>query len=109
MSASGIGNSTLAHELGHALGEWTQPAPVHPDVPPPRVAGIEPSNLLWSSEIEWAGSARRNLTLGQISQINLANFSFVKRSRISAGDALNCLPDPTSEVPCPRMAKDFTK
>jgi hypothetical protein len=109
MSTSGVGNSALAHELGHALGEWTHPAPVHPDVPPPRVAGIDPSNLMWSGEVEWAGAARRNLTLGQLAQMNLSDFSFVKRSRISGGEALSCQPDPMSEVPCPRMAKDFTK
>jgi hypothetical protein len=109
MSASGVGNSTLAHELGHALGQWTAPAPEHPDIPPPRVEGIESSNLLWSGETEWAGTARRNLTLGQIAQMNLARFSFVKRSDLSGGEKLDCLPNPTAEVPCPRMAKDFTK
>ncbi len=109
MSASGIGHSTLAHELGHALGQWTPPAPAHPDIPPPRVEGIESSNLLWSGETEWAGSSRRNLTLGQIAQMNLARFSFVKKSNLSGGEKLDCLPDPKSEVPCPRMARDFTK
>jgi hypothetical protein len=109
MSASGIGHSTLAHELGHALGQWTAPAPAHPDVPPPRVEGIESSNLLWSGETEWAGASRHNLTLGQIAQMNLARFSFLKKSELSGGEKLDCLPDPTAEVPCPRMAKDFTK
>ena len=109
MSASGIGHSTLAHELGHALGQWTAPAPAHPDVPPPRVEGIESSNLLWSGETEWAGASRHNLTLGQVAQMNLASFSFLKKSELSGGQKLDCLPDPTAEVPCPRMAKDFTK
>jgi hypothetical protein len=109
MSASGVGNSTLAHELGHALGQWTMPAREHPDVPLPRVAGLESSNLMWSSERAWGGSARRNLTLGQIAQMNFGEISFLKRARISNGDGLRCDPDPTREVPCPRLAKDFVK
>ncbi len=106
VSADAINNSTLAHELGHALSQWHSADRDHPDVPEPRLSGFDPSNLMWSAETDWGTSLRRNLTLGQIFQMNLADFSFVKRSKASAGPGLPCSSDAGSNSPCPFLARD---
>lgn len=108
ISADAITNSTLAHELGHALGQWSSGDKTHPDLPAPQLPGFDPSNLMWSSETDWYVSLRHNLTLGQLFQMNLADISFLKKAKIVAtsGAGLSCSPDAASNTPCPPLAQD---
>ncbi|HJP86557.1 MAG TPA: hypothetical protein VJ852_11235 [Gemmatimonadaceae bacterium] len=108
ISANGITSSTLAHELGHALGQWRDGDRTHPDAPAPQLPGFDPSNLMWSSETDWYVSLRHNLTFGQIFQMNMANISFLKKAQLSsaAGTGLVCPPDAASSSPCPPLAQD---
>ncbi|HEX6626843.1 MAG TPA: hypothetical protein VF105_02710 [Gemmatimonadaceae bacterium] len=104
ISGNAISNSTLAHELGHAFGQWQWGDRSHPDFPAPHLPGFDPSNLMWSSESDWYVSLRRNLTLGQLFQMSLASRSFLQKS--APASPLNCPADPSSSSPCPRLAQD---
>ena len=99
ISHAGAGASTLAHELGHALGQWSG-AIVHTDT----LEGFDESNLLLSAESSHSRAIRKHLTLGQVFQISFRDLSFVK---LAAGlRGVPCSATPTSSTPCPRLAKD---
>jgi len=102
ISSAGVGGSTLAHELGHALGQWLADSTVHTD----NVSRFNESNLMWSSESDDTRSIRAHLTLGQLFQMSFRDSSFVKRRPIPFSKGLYCPPKPGSATPCPALAKD---
>jgi hypothetical protein len=95
------GVTTLAHEIGHALGPW--PAWGHPDDPSNAAitADFDPANLMWGSELDWTAARRRHLTLGQIFRLTWASGAFVNKA-----GALDCGTDFTVTAPCPRLSLD---
>jgi hypothetical protein len=101
ISHAGAGASTLAHELGHALGEWGGLIS-HTDM----LEGFDESNLLLSAESPHSRTIRRHLTLGQLFQITFRDVSFVKLSGGPQAPGLPCSPNPISSSPCPPLAKD---
>ena len=102
ISESGMGGSTLAHELGHALGQWFADSTLHTD----HLPKFDKSNLMWSEESDDSRSIRKHLTLGQLFQISLRDSSFVRRLPGSVPKGLLCPPKPGSDTPCPAFAKD---
>lgn len=102
ISTSGVGGSTLAHELGHALGQWLADSTVHTD----DVPHFNTANLMWSYESDDTRSIREHLTLGQLFQMSFRDSSFVKRRPIPSSKGLYCPPKPGSDTPCPAFAKD---
>jgi hypothetical protein len=94
----GVG-STLAHELGHAIG----PPLEHTDA----MLDFNYSNLMWSSEVAVQGS-RSIMTLGQSFRLSL------DADRFHTGPAVPTGPKCTgqneaAENPCPRVAKDVVR
>jgi len=94
----GVG-STLAHELGHAIG----PPLEHTN----GMVDLNYSNLMWSSEVAVQGS-RSITTLGQAFRLSL------DADRFHTGPAAPTGPQCTgqneaAENPCPRVAKDVVR
>jgi hypothetical protein len=98
-------NSNLAHELGHALGQWPIPAPTHPD----GLDGFDPSNLMWSEESDYHPAPRTAVTLGQLFQMSLAQSAFLRRSEILSPVEWPCQADPSTDARCPRLSKDLRR
>lgn len=99
------GETTLAHELGHALGPWVSPDFGHPD----GLVGFNESNLMWSYQADNIVGSRRWLSLGQMFRLSLDQDALVNRPIIGnapvAGVA--CQREFVLEWRCPRLAKDF--
>jgi hypothetical protein len=109
ISTGGLGTSTLAHELGHAIGGWVNPSPepFHVDVPV-RLPGFEPSDVMWSADPDTTRGLRVNLTLGQLFQMSYRDGSYLQKSRAFPYKSVVCYPvTPTS--PCPAVEKDVTR
>ena len=96
----GLWDTTLAHELGHALGPW-------PNWGHAELSGIaaefDRSNLMWGDEMDYSAANRRILTLGQIHRIALAQGSLINGS----ATGIDCKTDLISGTPCPRLSKDY--
>jgi hypothetical protein len=105
IAGSGDLSTNLAHELGHALGQWPPPAPIHPDA----MTGFDRSNLMWSEESDMSRAIREQLTLGQWFQMTLAKSSFIRMSQLAAPVANPCQTDPAIDAVCPRLAKDIAQ
>lgn len=92
-------DTTLAHEVGHALGPW-------PNWGHAEDSGIpnefDAGNLMWGGEVDDAAANRRHLTLGQIFRITLAQKSFVQ----GQVNGIVCDADMMKDVPCPRLSTD---
>ena len=109
ISTWGLGTSTLAHELGHAIGGWINPSPqpFHTDVPV-RLDGFEPSNVMWSSDPDTTRGIRVNFTLGQLFQMSYRDGSLIQHLRQPPYKSVDCYPVTGVSV-CPALAKDVTR
>lgn len=99
ISKNGIWDTTLAHELGHALGPW-------PNWGHAELSGIaaefDRGNLMWGAEVDNSSVNRRMLTLGQLYRIALAKDALVH----GTATGIDCKTDLISGTPCPRLSKD---
>jgi hypothetical protein len=103
VSVAGRENSDLAHELGHAIGQWPLPSPYHPD----NQAGFkDPSNVMWSEETDYSRSIRSYLTLGQLYQMSLSGDTFLQVSGLLPRTDKKCQDFWYNPGECPMLAKD---
>jgi hypothetical protein len=92
-------DSTLAHELGHAIG----PPLIHTD----GMVGLDNSNLMWSGHIAVPAS-REVVTLGQAFRLSLDADRF-HPGPVSPTDPRCTGQNEGAETPCPRVAKDVVR
>ena len=93
--------TTLAHELGHALGPWSKAdAWGHVD----GLAGFNTSNLMSNSHSYAVLAPRSALTLGQVFRFSLDKDALVRR--LGGGTFDRCDQSATTGTPCPMIGKD---
>jgi hypothetical protein len=103
--------TTLVHEVGHALG-LTVPKDGHTNV----VGGLDLSNVMTKGYTDWDPGGRRRLTVGQVFRMNADSASWLSWATVangalvreSAAPRLACQcggGDPSGS--CPRVADDI--
>ena len=105
--------TTLVHEVGHALGV-TLPQDGHVD----NVGGLDVSNVMTSGYADWDRGGRRRLTVGQVFRMNTDSASWLSWAK----DATNALVRESAEPrlacqcgggdpagSCPRVADDVSQ
>lgn len=101
--------TTLVHEIGHALG-LTLPEDGHADI----VGGLDLSNVMTKGYRDWDAGGRRRLTVGQVFRMNTDSASWLSWAMDAAGASvrgavprLGCqcgVGDPAGG--CPRVRDD---
>jgi hypothetical protein len=100
-------NTTLAHELGHALSlhgaelEWGHSN----DVP-----GMTPANIMWVGNSQ----VRTHFSLGQAFRFNVNKLSMLNKNGPRQGPERDCPPKPSETAPepdfeCPGLALDWSR
>ena len=100
-------NTTLAHELGHALSlhgaelEWGHSN----DVP-----GMTPANIMWVGD----SKIRTHFSLGQAFRFNVNKLSMLNKNGPRQGPERDCPPKPSETAPepdfeCPGLALDWSR
>jgi len=96
-------NTSLPHELGHALGPWGATADFGHTR---RADGFDETNLMWPYEADWIPTSREFLSLGQAFQMSLASGSVLHRPG-AATSGIACQTTPSVDVPCPKLSKSI--
>jgi hypothetical protein len=103
----GAYDTTLAHELGHALSlhgnelDWG-----HSN----QVPGMTPANIMWVGDSQ----ARTHFTLGQVFRFNVNKVSVLNKNGPRLGPERDCAPKPPATAPdpdfeCPGLALDWSR
>ena len=93
--------TTLEHEVGHALGPWNQVDDWgHAEF----ISGLSYSNLMYSWHDYTAPAARTTLTLGQVFRFSLDRDALMHRGPPSGLD--RCAQTALAMRPCPAITKD---
>jgi hypothetical protein len=101
--------TTLTHELGHALGlRW-----LNGHTNPGEQSGRKDfpvTNLMYSYVARETAAAQNRFSLGQAYRMNIDTASWLNRGvqPSISNKVRKCQPDPTTQVPCPRLALDLT-
>jgi hypothetical protein len=109
--------TTLVHELGHALS-LVVPGTGHTD----EVAGFGPNNSMWSGADDGGENPRDHFSLGQAFRMNMDRFSWLNHlqgggaavmaedsaTATAAFEVLDCQCMQFSTTPCSRLATDIT-
>lgn len=94
--------TTLAHELGHALG-LVEPWWGHID----GIAGFSYTNLMWAFGTDAQRNARSVFSLGQAFRVNVDNHSWLFHVALPTWTKRDCSDDPDDDAQCPKLAREI--
>jgi hypothetical protein len=100
--------TTLTHELGHALGlRWLNGHTNSGEQNGRKEFPV--TNLMYSYVNRQTAAAQNRFSLGQAYRMNIDTASWLSQGvqQSTSNKIKNCQPDPTEQIPCPRLALDL--